>query len=374
MIPTILQVIPSFEAGGVERVTFETVIGLTNLNFAKHNIASSGGHYVEQLPPNIQHYQLPLTTKNPLKLITNAHQLYKLIKNQNITIAHARSRAPAWSTLWACRKAKIPFITTYHGTYNSSGSLKNYYNSIMARGDQVIAISRFIYEHIQKKHPELMKKVSLIPEGIDVNYFDPAQITQERINTAREAFQIPVGAKVFLLSGRLTRWKGQAWFLEALKQICPIISEQNIHIVLLGDAQGRNDYVKDLQQLASGLPIHFVISYADLPAAYALSDIVFSCSLDPEAFGRVTAEALAMGRPFIGTNHGGTIELTNNGLFGKLVTPHQNTSLVAAITEILKTPTQHLIKRGEDARNYICQNYSLNQMLHLTKQLYEFTL
>ncbi|MDP3372229.1 MAG: glycosyltransferase family 4 protein [Candidatus Paracaedibacteraceae bacterium] len=374
MPSSILQIIPSFNAGGVERVTLETVTGLAHSGLAEHHIASAGGQYVSEIPTNVTHHILPLTSKNPFKIIVNAWRLHTLIKQQHITIAHARSRAPAWSALWACRMAKVPFITTYHGTYAGSSRLKKFYNSIMARGDRVVAISKFILNHIKQTYPELSSKVAFIPEGIDTHRFNPMDVTSERIQVARSAFNIPEDATVFLLPGRLTRWKGQAWFLKSLQKIASTLQQKNVYIILLGDAQGREAYYAELTELTAGLFVHFKTSYDDLPALYALADIVFSCSLDPEAFGRVTAEALSMGRPFIGTNHGGTVELTNNGAFGTLVTPNIDSELIKAITEILDQPHDVLIERGENARAHICDNYSIEQMLRLTQQLYESVL
>ncbi|MDP5370454.1 MAG: glycosyltransferase, partial [Pseudomonadota bacterium] len=162
MSSRILQVLPSFDAGGVERVTFETVAGLSDSHFGQHHVASAGGRYAGQLSNEVAHHTIPLKAKNPLTLLANAKRLYDLIVRENIAMVHARSRAPAWSALIACRWAKIPFITTYHGTYNGSSYLKMYYNSIMARGDRVIAISRFILNHIEKKHPALTSKLTFI--------------------------------------------------------------------------------------------------------------------------------------------------------------------------------------------------------------------
>lgn len=371
MNPSFLQVLPSFDAGGVERVTFETVMGLTSRKFGEHHIASSGGQYTKQLPPQATHHTLPLASKNPFTLIANSNQLYKLIKKENIQTLHARSRAPAWSSLWACRRANIPFITTYHGTYSGTSSLKTYYNSIMARGDKVVAISRSILNHIAHTHPELASKVVFIPEGIDTHYFDPTLITPDRLEKTRSMFDVPEDATVLLLPGRLTRWKGQAWFLQTLQKMQNLLTSKKTHIILLGDAQGRDHYLNELTQLAGKLPVHFITSYDDLPAAYALANIVFSCSLDPEAFGRVTAEALSMGRPFIGTNHGGTVELTHNGKFGTLVGPNDETALITAITYAFNQTPAALLERGNHARAHICSHYSLDQMLDLTQQLYE---
>lgn len=377
--PYILQVLPSFDAGGVERVTFETVMGLTQNGFGQHHVVSAGGRYAGQLSDSITHHTLPLKTKNPFTLLINAKRLYTLIKNKGIQAVHARSRAPAWSALIACKCAKIPFITTYHGTYNGSSRLKQYYNSIMARGDRVVAISHFIMNHIVRVHPLLTSELTFIPEGIDTNYFDSTRVTSDRIAAARQTFNVPEGCKTLLLPGRLTRWKGQAWFLKALLQRLDLLRQHNVCVIIWGDAQGRIDYYNELVQMSgdfinAGIPVRFVTEYSDLPAAYALADIVFSCSLEPEAFGRVAAETLSMGRPFIGTNHGGTVELTGEGRFGSVVTPGDDNALLAEIEHTLNQETDILTARGALARAHIQANYSLDEMLRLTQKLYESVL
>jgi len=373
-VVAILQILPSFDAGGVERVTFETVAGLAS-DGCKHHVASAGGRYARQLPVNVTHHVLALKTKNPFTLLANAVRLYLLIKREGITLVHARSRAPAWSAILACAWLKVPFITTYHGTYNGVTGLKRIYNSIMARGDRVVAISRFILNHIERTHPTLIAKLTFIPEGIDTQYFNPALMTPDRIAAARCAFDVPAGSVVLLLPGRLTRWKGQAWFLRALRNRLDWLSARTICVVIIGDAQGRAEYVDALVRLANdlaigGVPVRFITEYNDLPAAYALADVVFSCSLEPEAFGRIAAEALAMGRPFIGTNHGGTVELTGDGCFGSIVNAGDDDALLAEIERTLNDDQTALVQRGIVARAHIESNYSLAQMLQLTRELY----
>jgi glycosyltransferase involved in cell wall biosynthesis len=370
MTPTLLQILPSFNMGGVERVTFETITGLAP-TFGIHHIASSGGRYIHQLPSSVMHHTLPLNTKNPFMIMANTKRLYKLIKDHKIDLIHARSRAPAWSTLIAARMAKIPFITTYHGTYNARTIGKHTYNSVMVRGDYVIAISKFIETHIQTHYPHNAKNVTFIPEGIDTSIHDPKAVTDERIAKMRMLLGLSPAISnrpyLILLPGRLTRWKGQTVLLNALRTL----NIPNWHAIILGDAQGRDTYKNELTQLAQGLPVTFITNADDMPAMYALADVVLSCSTDPEAFGRVTAEALAMQRPVIGTTHGGTIELTANGLYGTLVPPNDYLALSSAIMNHYNTSPEEQAQRGMHARQHIQDHYSLTEMIRLTKEIYE---
>ncbi len=370
MTPTLLQILPAFNAGGVERVTFETVTGLTP-TFGQHHIASSGGRYVHQLPSSVIHHTISLDTKNPFIIMANAKRLLKIIQQNNINLIHARSRAPAWSAFIAARLAKIPFITTYHGTYNAKTIGKHTYNSVMVRGDHVIAISRFIETHINKHYSQHAEKVTFIPEGIDTTIHDPETLTPNRINKARALLPLPQPTidrpYIILLPGRLTRWKGQTVLLKALRTL----TIPNWHAIILGDAQGRDAYKDELIQLAQDLPVTFITNANDMPAMYALADVVLSCSTDPEAFGRVTAEALAMGRPVIGTAHGGTIELTANGIYGTLVPPNDHHALSLAITHQYNTPPEARTHQGMRARRHIQDHYSLTEMIRLTQTIYE---
>jgi glycosyltransferase involved in cell wall biosynthesis len=367
-MPTILQVLPALRSGGVERVTVETVEGLIHQQFGTHHVASSGGPYAQHLIQNrAMHHTLPLDTKNPFVLWKNAQALGQLIQNYSINLIHGRSRAPAWSAWYAARLTRTPFVTTYHGAYNEASFFKKMYNSIMARGDRVIAISHFIEQHIKKQYPHLSQHVICIPEGIDTDIFNPENVSSDRIERAQHTLKIPKNKTVILLPGRLTRWKGQTTFLKALHSFDP----SQVHGILIGDCQGRSAYKDELQALSRTLSISFIDRFDDMPAAYACADIVCSCSTDPEAFGRITAESLAMERPYIGTNHGGSVELTDNGTLGHLVQPADRQALATALHKILSTPhtEQHIM--GKAARHHIKITYSLAAMLQGTRTLYE---
>jgi len=369
LFPRILQVLPSLESGGVEKASVDMVLGIKKAYPDMETfVASSGGVLVDKIfLLGGSHVEIPLERKTPWSLVRNAFSLKQLIKEHNIQLVHARSRAPAWSALWAARQSKIPFITTYHGIYNSSNSVKAFYNSIMARGDQVIAISEYVAAHIKQRYPHLSSHVAVIHEGIDATYFDPAEISVEATNSLQAKWGIPEGRKVILLPGRLTRWKGQKVLIQALQQM----DTSNLFAVILGDDQGRESYSLELKNQAVGLPVKFIKEYHDMPTVYALADVVLSCSTDPEAFGRVTAEALSMGRPYIGTNLGATPEMCIHGKTGFLVPPENSETLAAMISYVLSLPEEKQISLSANARQHICQNFSLDQMVGRTLALYK---
>lgn len=367
--PRVLQVLPSLESGGVERATVDTVAGVKKAYPDTETfVTSSGGVLVDKIfLMGGHHLELPLNKKAPWSLACNALALKKLIKDYNVNLLHARSRAPAWSALWAAKQTNIPFITTYHGVYNCNNSLKVFYNSIMARGDKVIAISQYVARHIKESYPHLSPHITVIQEGIDTTYFNSAEVSVEAINTLRAKWKIPDGRKVILLPGRLTRWKGHAVLIDALRQM----DTSNLFAIILGDDQGRESYRLELENKAVALPIKFLKEYHDMPTAYALADVVLSCSTDPEAFGRVTAEALAMGRPYIGTNHGATPEMCIHGKTGFLVPPTNVAALAAMIPYVLSLTDEKRLALSTKARQHICENFSLTQMISRTLALYK---
>lgn len=364
-----LQVLPALESGGVEQATLDWVKILCN-HCPSDNIfvASAGGKLVNELEDlGVQHFNLPLNTKNPWKLWRNAQALQKIIQAHSIELVHARSRAPAWSTLWAARSLKIPFLTTYHGVYNNCNRIKRFYNSVMARGDQVIAISDYVDQNIQQHYSHLSPRVVVIPEGIDTEYFNPNKATAQQINKLRQKWDIHSDKFLILLPGRLTFWKGQEVLIKALSTL----TDLPICAVFLGSDQGRKHYSNNLHQLSQGLDVKFIEEHDTMPVAYAAADLVLSCSTEAEAFGRVTAEALAMARPYIGTNIGATPELCPNEEIGFLVQPHDGKALSKKIREVFSLTLEHKQKMGLLARQHIVENFSLNKMTKATLSLYQ---
>ncbi|MBV9063585.1 MAG: glycosyltransferase family 4 protein, partial [Alphaproteobacteria bacterium] len=333
--PAILQVIPALDAGGAERTTIDIARALSGRGF-RALVATSGGRMVSLLESTgAELVPLPLNSKAPHTLLQNAHRLAKTIRRKQVNLIHARSRAPAWSGLLAARATHIPFVTTYHGIYNASNALKRLYNSVMVRSDAVVANSQWTADHIVREHRIAAERIAVIHRGVDLEEFDPAGVSPERIDRMRSAWDVPPGHTVVLLPGRLTRWKGQLLFIEALAQLEREHLLGDITALLVGDAQGRDQYVAEVRRAIArnGLQttIKIVPHVEDMPAAYLVSDIVVSASIDPEAFGRVAAEAGAMGRAVIATDHGGAREVVLPERSGLLVRPGDPFALARAL-------------------------------------------
>ena len=361
---TILQVAPELSAGGVERTVLEVTEAVISAG-GRALLASKGGRLekeVESLGGEL--FRMDAKTKNPITLKLNEGKLKRLIEREGVDLVHARSRAPAWSAYNAARAMGVPFVTTYHGAYSGKSSLKKKYNSVMAKGDIVIANSQWIAEHVKAEHGVPDEKIVTIPRGVDLEVFHPIAVAPSRVTAIRQSMGLENDNRlVLLLPGRLTEWKGQLVAIEALGLLAPEEREKLV-LVLAGDAQGRKNYVTRLEEavVANGLDRGVIMSehITDMPAAYMASDIVLAPSIRPEAFGRVAAEASAMCRPVVVTDHGGGRETVIEGETGARVEPGNAQSLAGAI--------RALISIGEEARSGMGRAGQLHVRKHFSKR------
>jgi glycosyltransferase involved in cell wall biosynthesis len=337
-------------------------------------VATSGGRLERALTEaGGELVPMPVESKNPLVMWANAGRLARLIRERRIALVHARSRAPAWSALLATRRCHIPFVTTYHGIYQANGPLKRWYNSVMAKGDTVIANSQWTADHVRRAYAP--KRLVTIPRGIDLAYFDPSTVGPERVEALRARWHVADGDRIVLLPGRLSRWKGQLVLLAALDLLRKSGRlPKDVRVVIAGDAQTRDTYREELKNAIAHLELQGAASIEDhiedMPAAYCAADMVVSASTDPEAFGRVPPEAAAMGEPVIATDHGGARETVLNGETGLLVAPGDAPAMADALADLLTRPREALAAMGEKGRAHIVRNFSLERMCAETLAVY----
>jgi glycosyltransferase involved in cell wall biosynthesis len=367
----ILQVLPALEAGGVERGAVEMVQAIVAAG-GSAVVASAGGRLVAQVErAGGQHVPLALMTKDPVNILLNAGRLARLIRTQNIGLVHARSRAPAWSALGAARRTQIPFVTTWHGIYGEDFPGKRLYNSVMARGDRVIAISRYIADRAATAYGVEPSRLRIIPRGVDPDIFDPARVSGDRVHRLAEAWRIPTGARVVMLPARLTRWKGAETLLEAIARLG---DRDDLFCVLVGGDQGRTGYTSALTARAEKLALAPRLRLAghcdDMPAALMLADVVVSASLKPEPFGRTVIEAQAMARPIVAFNHGGAAETVRDGQTGLLVPPGDIAGLATAIGRALALTGQARAALGQQARQAVLEGFTTSAMQAATIGVY----
>lgn len=314
----ILQVTAALNEGGVERGTLE-MAAFTVAQGAESHVASNGGKLVPELERlGGRHYMLPLASRTPWSIVISAFRLAKIIRETNIGLVHARSRAPAWAALLACRLTNTKMITTFHGTHKIQNRLKWYYNSAMVRGERVIAISDFIRTHIVEKYSVDPSRIDVAPRGYEPKTFAPELFSAQEKVQLRRSLGIKSDEPIISLPGRLTRWKGQTVFLKALAEI----KDLPWQALLIGGAGKKSAYEAELKQLAADLGIEkrvrFLGSQQEIARYYAISDLIVSASTEPEAFGRVALEAQAMATAVIASAHGGSLETVRDGETGWL--------------------------------------------------------
>jgi glycosyltransferase involved in cell wall biosynthesis len=372
---SVLQVTPALDAGGVERTTIEVAEAIAKAG-GRAVVASRGGRMEAELAAvGGEWAPLPLDTKNPITMIDNARKLVSVARRNDIRLIHARSRAPAWSALAAARALKAPFVTTYHGVYNARSPLKKFYNSVMARGDIVIANSHFTRAHVIETHAIPAERVVAIPRGVDLERFDPETVSQQRRDAMRAMWGLaPDDPRcIVLLPARLTRWKGQIQFVEAAAK-AEAASPGRALYVMAGDAQGRTDYVRELTDLAQarglGACVKLVGHLTDMPAALAISTVAVFPSLDPEAFGRAAVEAQAMAVPVIAAGHGGLAETIRNGSTGFHVTPGDVEDLAQAMHKVLDMDANARRIVGGAAQAHARATYSVRALQTATLNVY----
>lgn len=372
---TLLQVTPELETGGAEQTTVDIARAVVKAG-GRSLVASRGGRMVERLAADGgELVEMPAHSKNPVVLLDNAIRLIGLMREARVSIIHARSRAPAFSALWAAKAARVPFVATYHGVYNAKGRLKRWYNSVMTWGDVVIANSEYTRLHVIEEHGVDANKVVAIPRGVDLARFDPARVSAKRIDALRKAWGIDPGdARLkILLAGRLTRWKGQGLLIEAAAKL-KASGEDRFVILLAGDDQGRAAYRAELEQAIAAAAladnVRLVGHCDDMPAAYLLADVAASPSLDPEAFGRTAVEPQVMGRPVLAAAHGAPMETVVNGKTGWLLAPGDAEAWAQGLGKAVRMTPRKRAEMGATARERAVRLYSVEAMCAATLALY----
>jgi len=368
--PAVLQIVPRLVSGGAERGTVELAGALAAAGWTSY-VASGGGPLERDIiRSGATHLTLPLASKNPLRMRRNATVLARLIRRLGIDIIHARSRAPAWSAWSAADATGRHFVTTFHNAYDARLSLKRWYNSVMARGERVIAISQFVADHAAQVYGIGPDRLRTIPRGVDLDIFDPSRVGAERIAGLARRWRLPDGAPVVMLPARLTRWKGGLDFIAAINAL----GRHDICCVLVGPEQ-RRGFRRELEAAIkrgglAGL-FRIVEECHDMPAAYMLADVVVSASNDPEGFGRVIIEAQAMGRPVVATAHGGSCETIEPGITGWLVPPRDPEALAKGIGEALLLGISERAQYARRTIAHIAGRFTRQAMCARTIEVYE---
>ena len=374
----VLQVIPKLGYGGAETGCYD-IAHYLHENNCKSFIVTSGGELIKFIDKKkVKLIRLPVHSKNPLLMLINSIILIGIILFYNISIIHARSRAPAWSCLFAAKLTRRKFVTTFHGTYNFNGRFKKFYNSVMVRSDLIIAGSNFIFSHIKQNYSNLIdikKKFLVIFRGINVDYFDPSTTIEVDEKKLRKKWEILDNKKIILMPGRLTHWKGQELFLEAVNLVNIELGYEAFYAVILGNEQGRDLYKKKLIRLTEQYrmtnQVKFIDHCKNMPLAYQISDLIISASIEPEAFGRVSVEGQSMKKIVIASNIGGSNETIINDKTGLLFESGNPKSLSKRIIQGLTMDETSLKIIGNEGRKNIIKKFNVEKMCFSTYSEYK---
>ncbi|MEM9590478.1 MAG: glycosyltransferase family 4 protein [Pseudomonadota bacterium] len=377
---TILQVVPRLETGGSEQSTVEIAAALTQAG-AKALVATEGGRLATALAEaGGEMIALPVASKNPLTVLANARRLARIVDERGVTLLHARSRAPAWSAYLAARRTGRPFVTTYHGAYSGRSRLKTFYNSVMARGDHVIANSNFTASLVKSQYPVAPDRLHVIHRGFDVSAFNADNVAPERVSRLRQIWGLDEGQRVVLQAARLTRWKGHIYTIDAARQLRDQGQLGDTVFVLAGDAQGREDYRAELQTKIDTASLHDAVRLVghcdDIPAAFTLADVALIASTRAETFGRTSIESQAAGCPVIVSDVGAASENVvpkgaGDGFTGWVTPAADAPALAARLSEALTLSAEALAPIGQRARRHARARFALHDMQRSTLDVYD---
>lgn len=376
------QIIPRLDTGGAELATLEMTRAIVQSG-GRAFIFSEGGRLREEIEGSGGHFvPFPAGSKNPVRMALNAWRLARFIRERGLDLLHARSRAPAWSALWAARATGTPLVTTYHGAYGNGGPFKPFYNSVMARGQLVIANSHYTGRLIHDRHGTPKSRIRVIQRGVDLDRFDPAKVSEDRIRALRKSWGVGQNEKIVLHAARLTGWKGQSDVIDAAARVFASDPVSGVTFVLAGDAQGRDAYVKGLERQIEQHGLRGKVCLTghcdDMPAAFAAAHVALIASTEPEAFGRTSAEAQAMGCPVIVTRQGASPEtlLTaerdgQDRATGWIVPVGAPGPLANAIAEALSLSARERREVGARARAHVAENFTSERMQRETLAVYD---
>jgi len=370
----VLQVIPKLDYSGAETGCYDLAHFLPEQG-CKSFIITSGGVLLKFIKKEkVKVFRLPVQSKNPILILFNAIIISLIILIYNINIVHARSRAPAWSCLIATKITSRKFVTTFHGTYNFSNRFKKFYNSVMVRSHLIIAGSNFIFSHINENYGHFIlnrkRKLLVIFRGINTNYFNPQKIALSKIEKFSKKNSIDINKFIILLPGRLSFWKGQKIFIEALKLLSEQINNQPFEGIIIGGDQGKSVYKKQLIALVERYRLKKIIKFIDhcdeMPVVYKIANLVCSCSSEPEAFGRVSVEAQSMGIPIVASDIGGSAETIVKDKTGFLFKSGDSNALTNAIIMVMQKDYNSLKSIGFEGRKNILKKFDVDKMCHTT--------
>ncbi|MAK10961.1 MAG: glycosyltransferase [Rhizobiales bacterium TMED83] len=373
---TVAQIIPRLNVGGAETTTVEIARALRAAN-ARALVVSEGGALADALESaGAQLVDMPVASKNPIVMAANIRRLRRLVAAEKIDLLHARSRAPAWSTLAAARATQTPLVTTYHSLVHEGPRPKVWYNSVMARGDVVIANSQYTGEMIRHVHGVKDTRLRVVARGCDVSALAPENISADMRADQRRVWGALADDFVILCPARITEVKGQHILLDAVAQLP---QDARPFVVFAGSADERAEYFASLERQVTQTQltarVHFAGLVRDMARAYGACDLAIVPTIRSEPFGRTIVEAQAAGLPVIASDAGGYRETViarapEQGGTGWLVPPDDSSALARAVEAAMGQSATARAQMVSNGRAHVQANFRQEVMCAKTLDIY----
>ena len=368
--PVIMQIVPAINSGGVEQGVIDINKAIVKAGGVSIVVSSGGKREPEIRKWGGTHIELPVHSKNPFKMFFTARKLRKAIINNNVDVVHPCSRAPAWIAKLAVKGTKAKFVTSCHAAHKIDNSFKRWYNGSVISGDLIMAISYTLADLLKEEYSFDHDKLRIVQRGIVMENYNPGSVIQERVIKLAKDWRIPEDCHVMILPARVTRIKGHMFLVDALEKL----GRKDIFCAIVGRTEGNENYVAELekyiQDKGMGSQVRMVGTCNDMPAVYMLANIVTCPSLVPEGFGRIPIEAMAMGRPFIGTNLGGYLETVVQDKTGWLVDIGDVDAYAEAIDKAISMTKKEREVFAENAMQHVKNNFTNDIMCEKTLDVY----
>ncbi|MCX5616135.1 glycosyltransferase family 4 protein [Bombella sp. TMW 2.2559] len=373
--PVILQVLPALGIGGLERGAIDMAEAISQAGGRALVAAGSGALVARLRYVGGEFVEMEFRKRaSLLYFFSRVRALRELIRREGVSLVHARSRYPALVAAVACRKERVPLVTTWHGDHQARFWFKKFYNSGLVRGQRVIAVSEHIGERLRREYRIGDDRLRIIPRGSDPEVFSPDAVRGIQMQGLLERWRISEESRIILMPGRMTRWKGQECLIEALGYLATHHPEQDWVCVMVGPGED-NSYTQMLNKMAEERGIANRLRFAgpcnDMAAAYRLAHVVTVPSLRPEPFGRVPVEAQMMGCWVIGSARGGLKETIQHGESGTLVPAGDYRALAGALREVLDVPPELMAERQDEIRAHALARYTKQHMQKATLGVYD---
>jgi len=377
---TILIVVPTLQAGAADMGVVDLVRILTRAGHRPIVLSRGGRLDAEITSAGGEFIFADMASKNPVIMLRNAITIARVARQRGCDIIHAHGRAPAWSAFFAARMTGVPFLTTWYKGFREQNLLKRLYNSVMVRGDRVIAVSDQIAELINERYGISWNRISVVPTGVDLDHFDPRSVSAERTDAVRRLWGVSADAKIILVVGRMLRRKGHHLVVQAVRRLKDM-GLKDFVCVFAGEDQGHSRYTGEVWDLVLATQTSDVVRMNgpvdDLPAAYAAASVVVSAATQPEGLQRAILEAQAMARPVVVSDLGAGHDVVlappavpEDRMTGLRFSTGDAGALAAALIRLFTLPDLARKAMGARGREWMIGHFTAPAVTELTLKLY----